>query len=169
MNSASSTWGWRRLIRNAILIALAAFAVGLAVNGRLLWKVFTGRALAVSHESASAGGDVPLPLPVELDEVRQLAGDTMLVDARSREAYLEGHLPGALSLPRGAGEERMDAFHRQVPADRPLIVYCSGYGCADSFLLAEQLLASGYRDVRVFEGGVPEWADAGLPLEKGEP
>jgi 3-mercaptopyruvate sulfurtransferase SseA len=49
-----------------------------------------------------------------------------------------------------------------------LVLYCSGYGCPDSFDLGIILLAEGYRDVRVFEGGFPEWADAGLPVERGE-
>jgi 3-mercaptopyruvate sulfurtransferase SseA len=29
------------------------------------------------------------------------------------------------------------------------------------------LLRAGYRDVRVFEGGLPQWRDAGLPVEAG--
>jgi rhodanese-related sulfurtransferase len=112
---------------------------------------------------------VALPLPVELEEVRELlGGNALLIDARTRDAYLEGHLPGARSLPRGANDEQLEIFHRQVPPDRPLIIYCSGYGCPDSFVLAERLLADGYRDVRVYEGGLPEWADAGLPVERGQ-
>ena len=48
-----------------------------------------------------------------------------------------------------------------------LVVYCSGYGCPDSFDLAMRLLAAGYRDVLVFEGGFPAWQDAGLPVMTG--
>ncbi len=158
-----------RLVRNAILIALLAAAVGAAVNGRLLWKVFTGRPPAATEPSEFASQAL-LPLPVELAEVRELVnGDTLLVDAREGDLYAEGHLPGARSLPRGASSEQVAAFLREVPFDRPLIVYCSGYGCEDSFILAERLLAEGYRDVRVFEGGLPEWLDAGLPVEKERP
>ncbi|MEZ4599856.1 MAG: rhodanese-like domain-containing protein [Syntrophotaleaceae bacterium] len=168
MNSTWLKFDWRPVVRNALLISLAAFALGLAVNGRLLWQVFNGRTVS-SEASPAAGSEVLLPLPVELDEVRELVGgETLLVDARTPEAYLEGHLPGAVSLPLGADAKRLKAFRREVPPDRPLILYCSGYGCPDSFILAEELLASGYRDVRVYEGGVPEWIDAGLPVEKGE-
>ncbi|MEZ4484094.1 MAG: rhodanese-like domain-containing protein [Syntrophotaleaceae bacterium] len=54
---------------------------------------------------------------MELDEVQELLGsDTLLVDARSREAFAEGHLPGAHSLPRGEfdgerGVAGRGAFH----------------------------------------------------------
>ena len=111
-----------------------------------------------------------LPLPIELEEVRELLDEGALpVDARSREAYLEGHLPGARALPRSTDDELLETFRQEIPLDRTLIVYCSGYGCTDSFVVAENLSSMGYEDVRVFEGGLPEWTDAGLPVEKGQP
>jgi rhodanese-related sulfurtransferase len=54
-----------------------------------------------------------------------------------------------------------------VPEDRPLITYCNGYGCPDSYDLAVLLLEAGYRRVWVFEGGFPAWRDAGLPAKRG--
>jgi rhodanese-related sulfurtransferase len=44
------------------------------------------------------------------------------------------------------------------------VTYCSGFGCPDSFDLGMRLIETGYRDVRVFEGGYPEWRDAGLAV-----
>ena len=58
---------------------------------------------------------------------------------------------------------------REVPRPRTIIAYCSGYGCPDSFDLGVQLLAEGYLDVRVFEGGLPEWRDADLPVAREKP
>ncbi len=170
MNSVPGRAELWRLVRNAALIALLAAAVGAAVNGRLVWKALTGRSLTATPASTGTDPRTMLPLPVDLEEVRQrLHGDTLLVDAREGDLYADSHLPGARSLPRGASAEQQAAFFREVPFDRPLIVYCSGYGCEDSFILAERLLAEGYRDVRVFEGGLPEWLDAGLPVEKERP
>jgi rhodanese-related sulfurtransferase len=109
------------------------------------------------------------PHPVEIDEVRRLIDEgAVVVDARARELYLEGHLPSALSLPLGEADPLPDSFREAVSADSVLVLYCSGYGCPDSFDLGVILLAEGYRDVRVFEGGFPERADAGLPVERGE-
>lgn len=160
---------WRTL-QMALLIAGLASAVGLAVNSRLLWRVLAGRTLSEMSATVSAPSEAALPLPVELDEVRGLQGDAaLLIDARSREAFAEGHLPGARSLPRGEFEQLAAALQAEVPFTTPLIVYCSGYDCNDSFLLAEQLIAAGYRQVRVYEGGFPEWRDAGMPVEGAQP
>ena len=162
--------GLRRDLLRALLIALLAALVGLAVNSRLLWRALSGRSLSSVSVSVSEPGDMVLPLPVELDEVRELQGtSTLLIDARSREAFAEGHLPGARSLPRGEVTSELPSLQAEVPLDIPLIVYCSGYDCNDSFVLAEQLIAAGYRQVRIFEGGLPEWQAAGLPLEGGQP
>jgi rhodanese-related sulfurtransferase len=169
MNRMPAAEELRRLVCNAALIALLAASVGAAVNGRLLWKVFSGRAPVATEPLVSASQEL-LPLPADLAEVRELLnGDTLLLDARPSDLYAEGHLPGARSLPLGASAGQLAAFFREVPFDRPLILYCSGYGCEDSFILAERLLAEGYHDVRVFEGGLPEWLDAGLPVEKERP
>lgn len=160
---------WRDLQR-ALLIALLAVAVGLAVNSQVLWRVFSGQPLNAVTASVDGPAETTLPLPVELDEVRELQGSTtLLIDARSRTAFAEGHLPGARSLPRGEEVAGVGALQAEVPLSTPLIVYCSGYDCTDSFALAESLIAAGYRHVRVFEGGFPEWRDAGLPVEGAQP
>lgn len=159
-----------KVLWRALLIALLASSVGLAVNSRLLWRVLSGRALIEAPATVSEPAGSPLPLPVDLDEVRELqGGSSLLIDARSREGFAEGHLPGARSLPRGEFERLLAGLRAEVPFSTPLIVYCSGYGCSDSFILAEQLIAAGYRQVRVYEGGFPEWRDAGLPVEAGQP
>jgi len=62
---------------------------------------------------------------VTIDQVRERATgngkDIVLVDVREREEYREGHLPGALSLPRGFLEMRVE----QAVPDRnaPIIAY----------------------------------------------
>ncbi len=157
-------------LRRALLIALLAVGVGLAVNSQLLWRVFSGQTLNPVSTTVDRSAEMILPLPVELDEVRALQGSTtLLIDARSRTAFFEGHLPGARSLPKGEEVAGVAALQAEVPLSTPLIVYCSGYDCNDSFVLAEELMAAGYRQVRVFEGGFPEWRDAGLPVEGAQP
>ncbi len=160
---------WRDL-QQALLIALLAAAVGLAVNSQLLWRVLSGRTLNAVPATVDGPAETTLPLPVELAEVRELQGSTTLfIDARSRTAFAEGHLPAARSLPRGEEVAGVGALQAEVPLSTPLIVYCSGYDCNDSFVLAEGLIAAGYRQVRIFEGGFPEWRDAGLPVEGAQP
>ncbi|NIQ98282.1 MAG: rhodanese-like domain-containing protein, partial [Desulfuromonadales bacterium] len=73
----------------------------------------------------------------------------------------------AVSLPFVDYEQRKAEFFAAVDIHRTLVVYCSGYGCPDSFDLAVRLIEDGYRNVRLFEGGLPEWREAGLPVEGG--
>lgn len=158
----------RRILLEAVVISVLGVVLGLSFNYRLVMNAFSGRQAApVATESPVADR---FPHPVELEEVRRLIGEgATVVDARARELYLEGRLPSALSLPLEEAEPLPGSFREAVSTNSVVIVYCSGYGCPDSFDLGVLLLAEGYRDVRVFEGGFPEWHDAGLPVERGEP
>jgi len=157
----------RRILLEAAVIVLLGVVLGLSFNGRLLMNVFSGRLPQIQVES---GPRSLYPLPADLAEVRELmAAGAVLIDARAVELYADGHLPGARSLPLGEMEEQLEAFRQAVPTDVVIITYCNGYGCPDSFDQGVRLLAEGWRDVRVFEGGYPEWRDAGLPVEGGAP
>lgn len=155
-----------RTLLDAILIAALGATIGLAVNHRLVGDAFSGRLAAPAAVAATPAAR--LPQPVLLAEVRELAATGAVpVDARDAALYAEGHLPGAISLPLGEADARLAGFRAQVDVRRTLVLYCNGYGCPDSFDLGLQLIKAGYQDVRVFEGGFPEWRDAGLPVEKG--
>lgn len=158
---------FRRILLEAAVIVLLGIVLGLSFNGRLLMNVFSGR---LPQSPVEAEPRARYPLPVDLAEVRELAAaGAALVDTRALELHVDGRLPGALSLPLGEMDAQLEAFRQTVPFDRVIITYCNGYGCPDSFDQGVRLLAAGWREVRVFEGGYPEWRDAGLPVERGEP
>lgn len=158
---------FQRILLEALVIVALGALLGLTFNYHLVMDLFTGRIQAPQVADRSAAQSA-FPQPVTLTEVRELLRqDALPVDARAAELYAEGHLPDARSLPLGAPESTMESFSAVVPTDRVLVVYCSGYGCPDSFDLAQQLIDAGYRNVRIFEGGFPEWRDAGLPVEGG--
>lgn len=158
---------FRRILLEAAVIVLLGVVLGLSFNGRLLMNVFSGRPAPPPVVTVDR---TRYPLPVELAEVRELlAAGAALVDARATELYADGHLPGALSLPLAEMDAQLETLRQAVPLDRVLISYCNGYGCPDSFDQGVRLLAAGWQEVRVFEGGYPEWRDAGLPVERGEP
>jgi len=98
---------------------------------------------------------------VTIDQVRERATgngkDIVLVDVREREEYREGHLPGALSLPRGFLEMRVE----QAVPDRnaPIIAYCQGG--TRSLMAARALKEMGYQDVVSMSGGFGAWKGAG--------
>ena len=165
----SSIVDLKRIILEACVLVSFGVLFGLTLNHQLVMDAFTGQ-LVAQRQLEEVSPSAVLPVPVLIDEVQQvLAEGAMLIDARSPELYLAGHIAGAVSLPLVEIDTALPAFLDQVPQDRIIITYCSGFGCPDSFDLGLMLLENGYRDVRVFEGGYPEWRDAGLPVtEQGQ-
>jgi len=154
----------RTLLESLVITALGLLA-GLTINYRVVIDAFAGHLTA--PVTATTPAETGLPQPVLLAEVRELLNNGALpVDARDGGLFADGHLPGAVSLPLEEVETRLDDFGRQAAVGQTLVLYCNGYGCPDSFDLGLRLIAAGYRDVRVYEGGLPEWRDAGLPVVK---
>jgi len=87
--------------------------------------------------------------------------DIVVIDARSREAYLAGHIPGARSFP-----------HREMSADttaqldrtKVYVVYCDGIGCNASTKGAYKLAGLGFR-VKELLGGLDWWRRDGHRVE----
>ena len=82
------------------------------------------------------------------------AGETPLfVDVRLREEWDEGHLPGAVHVPRNNLESRAETL---LPdKGRPLVVYC-GSGTRSVFA-TKSLLELGYENVVNLAGGFADW------------
>jgi rhodanese-related sulfurtransferase len=89
----------------------------------------------------------------------------VFVDARSRDDYDEGHIKGAVSLPVGQFDEKIEAFLEQHPPEKVIITYCSGRTCEDSHNLAQLFFAVGYTEINVFIDGFPGWEAEGHPIE----
>jgi adenylyltransferase/sulfurtransferase len=80
-----------------------------------------------------------------------------LLDVREREEYREGHLEGAISLPRGFLEMRVE---ETVPdKSTPIIAYCAGG--VRSLIAARTLKDMGYENVVSMAGGYTAWKNAG--------
>ncbi len=159
----------RIFLEACVLIAFGAL-FGLTINHQLVLDAFAGR-LVPQRPTVKTGQVVQehvstaLPVPVLLDEVQQLMAEGgLLIDARSPELFAAGHIEGAISLPLVDIDEVLADFIVRVDRDQVVVTYCSGFGCPDSFDLGMRLIEAGFSDVRVFEGGYPEWRDAGLAV-----
>jgi len=82
----------------------------------------------------------------------------VLLDVREPDETAEGHLPGALLVPRGNLELRVE---RMVEREREVVVYCASG--VRSVLSARTLLDLGYSRVSSLAGGYGRWSDLGLP------
>jgi sulfur-carrier protein adenylyltransferase/sulfurtransferase len=81
----------------------------------------------------------------------------LLLDVRERDEYEQGFIPGAVHIPRGNLETRVEA---NVPdRDTPLIVYCAS-GVRSAYA-AKTLAELGYSDVVSMSSGFSGWKQNG--------
>jgi rhodanese-related sulfurtransferase len=103
---------------------------------------------------------------VSTEELHRIVADrsAMVIDARPRAEFEAGHIPGARVVDAPAGEQ-VAAVERLANADKAaaLVVYCNGPYCQASRRLAEQLAASGFKNVRRYQLGMPLWRALGGP------
>src|ERR671916_3534410 len=83
----------------------------------------------------------------------------ILVDIREQDEVEQGIIPGAVHIPRGFLEMRIEEAVRDH--DTPVVVYCAGG--VRSIFGAEALTQLGYRDVASMSGGFSGWKASGLP------
>ena len=88
------------------------------------------------------------------------AGTPLFVDVRLREEWDEGHLPGAVHLPRNNLESRVEALI--ADKTRPLVVYCES-GSRSAFATRD-LHELGYENAVNLAGGYADWKRNGYEL-----
>ncbi len=99
-------------------------------------------ALAEQHEAGSDGQDI------------------VLVDVREKIEWNEGHMPGAIHVPRGYLELQIE---EAVPdKSKTVVLYCAGG--VRSLMAGSTLKQMGYRDAISMSGGFGQWKGSGLPF-----
>ena len=84
-----------------------------------------------------------------------------VLDVREPAEWADAHIPGATLIPLGELPSRLD----EVPGDRSIVVVCrSGNRSAAG---RDILLAAGFASVTSLDGGITDWAAAGMPIETG--
>ncbi len=103
--------------------------------------------------------------PRDLNQRLQNGSSPLVIDIREREEFEQGHVPGALFIPRGFLELRIEQ-HAYDP-DTPIVLYCAGG--VRSALAARNLQEMGYSHVESLIGGFGGWRGAGLPVTVPRP
>jgi rhodanese-related sulfurtransferase len=88
----------------------------------------------------------------------------VLVDSRSREAWDQGHVPGAIHLPTAEIGRRAAEL---IPAGTSVVTYCWGPGCNGATRAALEFAKLGY-PVREMIGGFEYWVREGFAYETTE-
>jgi rhodanese-related sulfurtransferase len=99
-------------------------------------------------------------VPLDVDDLRGMPPDVVLLDARSPTQYQAGHLPGALSLPLERREELLPGL--ALAKDRRILVYCGTEFCDLGLRLGAWLRERGYAKVALLIEGYDRWR-AGAP------
>ncbi len=90
--------------------------------------------------------------------------DLVLLDVRERDAFEEGHIPGARLLPRGQLELRVN--QELTDPTRRILTYCE-LGRI-STLAAATLRQMGFQGAVALDGGMKAWREAGFPVRAGK-
>ena len=118
----------------------------------------------VAQMLAEASASVPFMSLTELKARAEAgAGDLTILDVRERDAYEQGHIPGARLLPRGQLELRVN---EELADPTARIVACCEFGRI-STLAAATLRTMGYPRAVALDGGMKAWREAGYPLRSG--
>jgi molybdopterin/thiamine biosynthesis adenylyltransferase/rhodanese-related sulfurtransferase len=108
--------------------------------------------------------DLLRSVKAEIDEVDARAAqeidDAVWIDVRRMDEWEQGHLPGAVHVPRGSLESRIES---RVPArETPIVLYCAT-GERSAFGV-KSLRELGYENVVSLSGGFTEWKHNGYEV-----
>jgi adenylyltransferase/sulfurtransferase len=108
---------------------------------------------------AEARKEIPEVSAQQVNELLKNNGNSpVLLDVRESDEWRQGHLEGALSLPRGFLEIKVESA---VPnKETPIIAYCAGG--VRSLLAAKVMKEMGYQNVSSMAGGYAAWKNGGF-------
>jgi rhodanese-related sulfurtransferase len=120
---------------------------------------------------AEARGRVQEVSPQDVKGALDGGEELVVLDVREPHEFAQGHLPGALNVPRGMLELTADADSPVAdPAlaekrDARVVTYCLRAPGARSLFAADTLAKMGFTNVAAMAAGVSGWTEAGLPVE----
>jgi molybdopterin/thiamine biosynthesis adenylyltransferase/rhodanese-related sulfurtransferase len=108
---------------------------------------------------AEARKEIPEVSAQQVNELLKNNGKSpVLLDVRESDEWRQGHLEGALSLPRGFLEIKVETA---LPnKETPIIAYCAGG--VRSLLAAKAMKEMGYQNVSSMAGGYAAWKNGGF-------
>jgi adenylyltransferase/sulfurtransferase len=108
---------------------------------------------------AEARKEIPEASPQQVNELLKNNGKSpVLLDVRESDEWRQGHLEGAVPLPRGFLEIKVETA---IPdKNTPIIAYCAGG--VRSLLAAKVMREMGYQNVTSMAGGYGAWKNGGF-------
>jgi rhodanese-related sulfurtransferase len=162
------------LVATILLAACGGKATPTAVPVPTATAAISPTPLPTKAPVASAGGNIaqgtlqenektPEISTAELQQILAARSATVF-DARPFNEFAISHIPGALNVAAKPGVtpsqyvSDVAEIGRLVSGkDAPIVLYCNGPYCGKSKRLSEELLQSGYTNVRRYQLGIPIW------------
>ena len=149
-------------MRQRWLRMAALLAFGLALG--LLWNAASGRGIALTKNVFIKAEDDVIEAK---DAKTRLDKGALFLDARPIDFYKMEHIPGALPLPEPDFEAAFVKLEPRLRTSFDIVVYCSGWGCEASHIVAAKLRERGIHAAILHEGW-PAWTGAGYPTKAGD-
>ena len=91
--------------------------------------------------------------PAEVAALRERGDNILYLDVREPSEWNLGRIPGAVFLPRGQLESKIEEM---APRESRVVIYCARGN--RSALAADTMQQMGYADVASMSGGFQQWA-----------
>lgn len=98
----------------------------------------------------------------EINELLGSSGECQVIDVREFSEFNSERIADAQLMPLSNFEKHAD----EVDHSKPVYIMCRSGNRAKQ--AAEKLAKRGFTDIHVIEGGMAAWANANLPVVKGE-
>jgi rhodanese-related sulfurtransferase len=100
--------------------------------------------------------------PISMKELQSKIkkDEITIIDVRPKEEYINGHLPGAVSVPMSELKSKI----KNLPAGKEIIAYCRGKYCVMAPEAAKILTGKGFKTT-IMQDDVNSWRFAGLKIE----
>ncbi len=147
----------------AAAIAVTAALIGLGVNHVSPHRI--PLTYEPGHEVDLGGLKIPLADAKSAAEGMRTT-ETVFVDTRDEDDYLDGHIKGAVHLPYSKMEEIFPSLESRLPKEALLILYCHGPDCRMAEKVAAFLAQLEYTKMAIMHSGFDAWREAGYPVEE---
>lgn len=86
-------------------------------------------------------------------------------DAREKRHYAKEHIKGAYPVYFDVSKAEYIVLQLPSNKEQPLVFYCYGESCANSYEAALAVHNLGYKNISWFLNGFGDWKDAGFPVQ----
>ena len=127
----------------------------------VLLSVLLALCINISACNSSIAGNKQIPA-TELIEQIKLDKAPIILDVRTAEEYLEGHIPEAINIEYRELPSRIDEI--KSFSNKRIVVYCERGVRAN--IAEETLKKAGFTEVLHLEGDMSGWRERGFEIER---